>query len=54
MPKLITDGNLVGCFKGENGNIPFMTTRGVCKAHTIKNGILKWMYYKIMPDLAPT
>jgi len=33
---------LVGCYKDDisNKNIPFMTSKGVCKAFSIKNGII--------------
>ena len=39
--RFITDANLVGCYKDESGsNIPFATNGGVCKASTVKNGII--------------
>jgi methionyl-tRNA synthetase len=38
---LNTDDQLVGCFKNEAGqNIPFMTAKGVCKASTVKGGLI--------------
>lgn len=40
-PKFITDGNMVGVYKGENGNIPFKTSKGVCTATKIANGLIK-------------
>lgn len=40
-PKLNTDDNLVGCYKNDDGkNIPFMTPKGVCKASTVKGGLI--------------
>lgn len=41
LPRLVTDANLVGCYKDENGkNIPFATKGGVCKASTVKDGVI--------------
>ena len=40
-PKLNTDDSLVGCYKNDDGkNIPFMTPKGVCKASTVKGGLI--------------
>jgi len=39
-PKLITDDDLVGCYKDDDKNIPFATPKGICKASTVKNGII--------------
>jgi len=40
-PRLNTGSDLVGCFKDDNGkNIPFMTAKGVCRATTVKGGII--------------
>jgi len=40
-PRLVTDDNLVGCFKDEAGkNIPFTTPRGQCTASTVKSGVI--------------
>ena len=39
--KLITDGDQIGCFKDETKNVPFTTPKGVCKAPSVKHGIIK-------------
>ena len=39
--KFIVDGEQVGCFKDETKNIPFSTPKGICKAPTVKNGLIK-------------
>lgn len=42
-PKFNTNDELEGCYKDDisGKNIPFMTSKGFCKASTIKNGIIK-------------
>ena len=42
-PCLVTDENLVGCYKEpESGKmLPFTTPKGICKATTVKHGIIK-------------
>ena len=42
-PCLVTDGNLIGCYKEPDTGkmLPFTTAKGVCKATTVKDGIIK-------------
>ena len=40
-PCLMTDDSLVGCYKTEDGKqIPFKTSKGVCKSSTVKGGVI--------------
>jgi methionyl-tRNA synthetase len=40
-PKLVTNGEMVACFREEGGKeLEFKTNGGVCRAETIKNGIV--------------
>ena len=41
-PRFTTDDSLQGCFKTDDGTlVPFMTPKGVCKASTVKHGLIK-------------
>ena len=41
MPNLVTDGDLVGCYNDNGKLLPFTTPHGICKATSVKNGLIK-------------